>query len=233
MLRPSGARGPAYICLEPAEVKNEQRVDFQLPARLAEMLNTNLARFPPVLGGPSKGVGVRITPHQFRHIGAKRHLDVNPAGLETLRQLLGHARSRPPWASMPSSTPAGPASSTTRSSSDDARSSVGSRSGGGHGSFADAGTHRAAPAGLTGGRPGRLGWRLRRRRRVRARCRRPSWATHARSARKRIRALARLPADVRACRAGGGAGCQGHEGEGAHLCCRTRCPLPGDHGGAR
>ena len=35
-------------------------------------------------------LGVRITPHQFRHIAAKIHLDANPGAYELVRQLLGH-----------------------------------------------------------------------------------------------------------------------------------------------
>ena len=35
-------------------------------------------------------VGVKITPHQFRHIAAKRFLKDHPGEYETVRQLLGH-----------------------------------------------------------------------------------------------------------------------------------------------
>jgi integrase len=35
-------------------------------------------------------VGVKITPHQFRHLGAKLALDANPGAYELVRQLLGH-----------------------------------------------------------------------------------------------------------------------------------------------
>jgi integrase len=35
-------------------------------------------------------VGVKMTPHQFRHLGAKIHLDSNPGAYERVRQLLGH-----------------------------------------------------------------------------------------------------------------------------------------------
>jgi integrase len=33
---------------------------------------------------------VKITPHQFRHLGAKLALDDNPGAYEHARQLLGH-----------------------------------------------------------------------------------------------------------------------------------------------
>jgi integrase len=35
-------------------------------------------------------VGVKITPHQFRHLAAQIYLDANPGGYEVVRQLLGH-----------------------------------------------------------------------------------------------------------------------------------------------
>jgi integrase len=36
-------------------------------------------------------VGIKITPHQFRHLAGKLHLDAHPTGHESVRQLLGHA----------------------------------------------------------------------------------------------------------------------------------------------
>ena len=35
-------------------------------------------------------IGVKLTPHQFRHLAAKIHLDANPGAYELVRQLLGH-----------------------------------------------------------------------------------------------------------------------------------------------
>jgi integrase len=37
-----------------------------------------------------KYVGVRLTPHQFRHLAAKIMLDHNPGAYELVRQLMGH-----------------------------------------------------------------------------------------------------------------------------------------------
>jgi site-specific recombinase XerD len=34
--------------------------------------------------------GIVITPHQFRHLGAKNILDANPGNFEGAKQLLGH-----------------------------------------------------------------------------------------------------------------------------------------------
>jgi integrase len=37
-----------------------------------------------------KYVGVRLTPHQFRHLAAKLILDHNPGAYELVQQLMGH-----------------------------------------------------------------------------------------------------------------------------------------------
>jgi integrase len=116
ILRPAGPRGPAFLCLEPAEVKNEQRIDFELPEQLHRMIDTYAERFLPLFGGTDgflfvtaagmpKGygtlahqvcrtirtrTGLVMTLHQFRHIAAKLFLEKHPGGYEALRQLLGH-----------------------------------------------------------------------------------------------------------------------------------------------
>ncbi len=117
ILRPAGRRGKVYLCLEPSEVKNEQWIDFEFPTHLTRMLETYLERFHPLLGGERcpylfatrdgkqksqatlaqqisatiyKRTGLRMSLHQFRHLGANLHLEGNPGGFESLRQLLGH-----------------------------------------------------------------------------------------------------------------------------------------------
>src|SRR5215475_9974165 len=37
-----------------------------------------------------RNVGIKITPHQFRHLAGKLHLDAYPNAHESLRQFLGH-----------------------------------------------------------------------------------------------------------------------------------------------
>jgi integrase len=37
-----------------------------------------------------KALGIKLTPHQFRHFAAKIILDANPGAYEGVRQLLGH-----------------------------------------------------------------------------------------------------------------------------------------------
>jgi integrase len=116
ILRPTGAHGPAYLCLEPEEVKNERRIDFELPQSLSKMLATYVERFLPLFGdhdghlfvtpagkrksGGAFGIqlsrtirdrtGLQLTAHQFRHLAAKLFLEAHPGGYESLRQLLGH-----------------------------------------------------------------------------------------------------------------------------------------------
>ncbi len=117
VIRPSGTRGPVYLCLEPGEVKNDEPIDFELAPSVVRMLELYQRRFLPVLGGPdckylfctangrrkaqttlaqqlqktiAKRLGLTMTPHQFRHLAAKLHLDADPDAYERLRQLLGH-----------------------------------------------------------------------------------------------------------------------------------------------
>ncbi len=116
ILRPAGPRGPAFLCLEPAEVKNEVRVDFELPDRLHRMIDDYVANFLPLFGceedflfvtreGKQRRygtlalqvcrtirnrTGLKATLHQFRHLAAKLFLEERPGNYEALRQLLGH-----------------------------------------------------------------------------------------------------------------------------------------------
>jgi integrase len=100
------------------EVKNRTALAFDIPPHLAKMLieyRNHLA--PKVIGrrpdrlfvkadGTAKNqcavawlirtylrkrVGLRLSAHQFRHLGAKVILDADPGNFETARQLLGHA----------------------------------------------------------------------------------------------------------------------------------------------
>lgn len=116
ILRPAGSRGPGFLCLEPAEVKNEQRIDFELSEQLHRMIDTYAERFLPLFGGTDgflfvtgagtpRGydtlahqvcrtirarTGLVMTLHQFRHLSAKLFLEQHPGGYEALRQLFGN-----------------------------------------------------------------------------------------------------------------------------------------------
>ena len=100
------------------EVKNRIPLAFDIPSHLAKMLVEYRNRLAPkVIGrrpdrlfvkadGTAKNqhavrwlirvslrkrAGLQLSPHQFRHLGAKVLLDAEPGNFETARQLLGHA----------------------------------------------------------------------------------------------------------------------------------------------
>jgi integrase len=114
---PQGARQPALIVIREDETKNEEPAEFELPLYLSDRLYTYrneialsvIGRRPDWLFVSRKGkprtlatlrvaiqrtvlrhIGVKITPHQFRHLGAKIHLIAYPTGHESVRQLLVH-----------------------------------------------------------------------------------------------------------------------------------------------
>jgi integrase len=99
------------------ETKNREKIELELPAVLGDRLwkfRNSIA--PRVIGskpdrifmtwaGKPRGqgslalaiaktvrsrLGIKLTPHQFRHIAAKIYLDQNPGGFELVRQFLGH-----------------------------------------------------------------------------------------------------------------------------------------------
>lgn len=113
-----GKEGTQLQITVPAEeVKNRERLTYLLPVETTLRIRTYLADWRPVLaeaantalvpgeGGGHKGtctvrkqvkaatmrhVGIAITPHQFRHIGAKLLLDAQPGAYEVVRRVLGH-----------------------------------------------------------------------------------------------------------------------------------------------
>jgi integrase len=114
---PQGKGKPALMVIREDETKNEEPLEFELPEVLSDRLYTFrneiaaaiIGRRPEFLFVSKTGkrrtlgalrvaiqrtvirrVGVKITPHQFRHLGAKLALDVNPGAYEHARQLLGH-----------------------------------------------------------------------------------------------------------------------------------------------
>jgi integrase len=113
----AGRRGICHIAVEPAEVKNRERLEFELPPRSAALLRLYLDRYQPLLGttptsllfpgryGKAKNAaglsaqvadtvfgltGVKVHVHLFRHIGAMLYLERNPGGYEVLRRTFGH-----------------------------------------------------------------------------------------------------------------------------------------------
>jgi len=99
------------------EMKNKQPIAFDVPPHLARMLITYRNEFVPAIIGRKptcvfvnqdgtrklpqtlskliqrtvfKETGIKLTPHQFRHLAAKILLDDSPGAFELVRQLLGH-----------------------------------------------------------------------------------------------------------------------------------------------
>jgi len=114
---PQGPRKPALIRFGRQETKNDVNLKFELPAFLADRLQAYrneiapaiLGRKPNTLFVTHRGkprsqaaiaiaihkailrhLGVKVTPHQFRHLCAKVILDRNPGAFELARQMLGH-----------------------------------------------------------------------------------------------------------------------------------------------
>ena len=118
---PQGPRRPALITFRSQETKNSAALRFELPAYLGDRLRVYRNEIAPaVIGrkpdklfvthkGKPRGqasislaiqktilryLGVKLTPHQFRHLCAKLTLDLNPGAYELVRQKLGHTSSK-------------------------------------------------------------------------------------------------------------------------------------------
>jgi integrase len=114
---PQGRRQPALVTFRADETKNHTRLEFEIPTVLAERLQVFRNEIAPAVigerpdavfvsfsGRPRKQdtimrtimktirryLGVKLTPHQFRHLAAKIILDHNPGAHELVRQMLGH-----------------------------------------------------------------------------------------------------------------------------------------------
>jgi integrase len=114
---PQGRRKPALLTFGDDETKNNVRFEFEIPTPLAERLQIYRNEIAPAVTGQRpdavfvtfKGkprtqaaikiaiertvlrkLGVKLTPHQFRHLAAKLALDANPGAYELVRQLLAH-----------------------------------------------------------------------------------------------------------------------------------------------
>lgn len=103
--------------LDSPEVKNEREIGFDIPPHLTRMLleyrdciapkhvgHRPKRLFVNIDGTPKnqktvaslvatyarKRAGIILTPHQFRHLGAKTLLDANPGNFVGVKELLGH-----------------------------------------------------------------------------------------------------------------------------------------------
>ena len=118
---PQGRCKPALMTLRSDEAKNGVALEFEIPTSLAERLHVYRNEIAPAVIGKRpdavfvsfsgkarkqdtikmtitktvlRYLGVKLTPHQFRHLAAKIILDANPGAYELVRQLLGHTSLR-------------------------------------------------------------------------------------------------------------------------------------------
>ena len=114
---PRGRGKPALLVFGGDETKNASPLEFEIPTALADRLLVYRDEIVPTVTGTRlhavfvtwtgtprtqgaittaiektvlRHLGVKLTPHQFRHLAAKFILDQNPGGYELVRQLLGH-----------------------------------------------------------------------------------------------------------------------------------------------
>jgi integrase len=112
-----GPGKPALMVIQANETKNKVPLEFEIPTVLADRLLIYRNEIAPAitrkrpdavfvtwLGEPRRqaaislaiektvrnNLGVKLTPHQFRHLAAKIMLDANPGAYELVRQLMGH-----------------------------------------------------------------------------------------------------------------------------------------------
>jgi integrase len=113
----TGRGAESTLELSNGEVENNIDVAFEIPPQVVKMLVEYRDRIAPKIigerparlfvnadgtpkGGQGLGVlianyarrraGIALTPHEFRHLGAKLVLDHQPGAFETVRQLLVH-----------------------------------------------------------------------------------------------------------------------------------------------
>lgn len=114
---PQGRGKPARIVFNGADIKNRVPLEFEISTVLAERLQIYRNEIAPMVTGKRpdavfvtwtgeprtqsaitvaiekavlRNLGVKLTPHQFRHLAAKIRLDADPGTFELVRQLLGH-----------------------------------------------------------------------------------------------------------------------------------------------
>ena len=116
-----GRGKPALIVMRGDETKNSYPLEFEIPTALAERLQVYRSEIATAVTGKRpdalfvawdgtpitqealtvrierairKHLGVKMTPHQFRHLAAKIILDANPGAYELVRQMLGHKNTK-------------------------------------------------------------------------------------------------------------------------------------------
>jgi integrase len=114
---PQGRGKPALVVFQGDETKNDIHLEYEIERGLADRLLVYRNEIAPAVTGTRpdavfvtsagrprtqgaitvaiektvlRWLGVKLTPHQFRHLVAKIILDANPGAYELVRQLLGH-----------------------------------------------------------------------------------------------------------------------------------------------
>ena len=116
LIKPGGLNSPFWLVFEHYDVKNRVDLNFKFDQPLTDLIDEYVHEFRPTLlrgtnaswlfpgqgGKPKawlgvqltkrieKAVGLRITPHQFRHAAAAIYLKHQPGAYEVARRLLGH-----------------------------------------------------------------------------------------------------------------------------------------------
>lgn len=118
LIKPGGLEKPYWLVFPRYDVKNHVDLEFKFDQLLTDLIDEYIHEFRPALlrgtnaswlfpgeGGQAKNtlmfgklitvriqkaIGLRITPHQFRHAAAAVYLKHRPGDYETVRRLLGH-----------------------------------------------------------------------------------------------------------------------------------------------
>ena len=113
-----GPKGMIHLVIPADEVKNGQKLEFELPPHLARLFKEHVAEYRRHLPGSAsrwlfprgdgthevyrnlssrlsriirRYTGIRMTAHMFRHFGAEAFLEMMPTGHEVVRRTLGHS----------------------------------------------------------------------------------------------------------------------------------------------
>ena len=117
VVRVGGIEPTYHLVIPPEDVKNGEPLEYPLPTVVCEMLDIYLKVFRPrlcrketpwlfpgelenyktkgtlssqIIKSVHKALGIRVTPHQFRHLAAAFILEKDPANYEFVRRVLGH-----------------------------------------------------------------------------------------------------------------------------------------------
>jgi integrase len=118
LIKPGGPNTPYWLVFPDYDVKNRIDLNFKFDEPLTDLIDEYIHEFrPSLLRGSNaswlfpgeghkpkttlmfgkqitvriqKAIGLRITPHQFRHAAAAIYLKHRPGDYETVRRLLGH-----------------------------------------------------------------------------------------------------------------------------------------------